>query len=163
MNFDEVAFSRKGMGGEGRLAEEVPPHAAALQGIAAVQARQTEVRLPEMLAIHRVSVSAWSASAARLIGEHNVIAGLDLRYLLADLFYRARALMTQHRGCPAPIIAKVYVGMADARGFEAHQDFVFPRTFHFKRFDLQWTAVAENGSPNLVDFHSNTVSQGQLR
>jgi len=39
------------MGGERRLTEEVPTDSAALQGIATVQALETEVRLVKVLAM----------------------------------------------------------------------------------------------------------------
>jgi hypothetical protein len=50
----------------------------------------------------------------------------------------------------APGLAKVYVGMTDARSGDAHQDFIVPRTFHLEGFNLQGAApLAQDGSLDL--------------
>ncbi len=132
-----------------------------MQRIAAVQAFETEVRLVEVLAIRRVSTPALTAVAAGLVGEHDMIAALDTLHALADLLHHARALMTQHHrvGCPVPVVAEVYIGMADARGDDAHQDFVVSRTFQLEGFDLQGAALlAQNCRLNLVHLYIGMAS-----
>jgi hypothetical protein len=43
--------------------------------------------------------------------------------------------------------------MADARGDEAHQDFLVPRALHLKGFNFQGAAFpAQDGRLNLVPF-----------
>src|SRR5208337_1233865 len=118
-------------------------NAAAMHSIAAVQAFETKVRLPEALAIRRMPTSALPAAAAGLVGEHDMSAARDTLHPLADLFHYTRALMTQHhRGVGrVPVVAEIYIGVADARGDNAHQDLVVSRTFQFERLDLQGAAL----------------------
>jgi hypothetical protein len=48
--------------------------------------------------------------------------------------------------------------MADTGGNEAHQDFVVPRTFQLKGFDLQGAAFfAKNGRLNLVHLNVGII------
>jgi len=148
------------MGGEGRLTEEVAPHAAALQRIAPIQALETKVGPVEVPAMGRMPAPALTAPAARLIGEHDMIAVLDTLHALAPPLDHARTLMTQHHGIVGlhPAVAKVYIGMADARGDEAHQDFVLPRAFQLEGFDLQGAPfLAQDGRLNLVHFHVGMI------
>ena len=140
-NPDEVAFGGEQVGGERRLAEEMAAHAAPVQGIAAVGARQTEVQLVEALATRGVSAPALTALAAGLIGEHDVIAGRDALDALADLFHHPGAFMAQDYRRPIPVIAETDIRVADARGDDSHQDFVRARPFQFEGFDLQGTAA----------------------
>jgi hypothetical protein len=103
------------------------------------------------------------APTARLIGKYDVVTALDTLHSLADLLYHACALMPQHYrlGSPIPVIAVVYIGMADACGDNAHQHFVVARAFHLKRLDLQRAALlAQNGCLNLLYVHVGAVSQG---
>ena len=57
--------------------------------------------------------------------------------LLADPLHHPGAFMTQHHRlvCPAPAVAKVDIGMADARGHNAHQNFLGARALELERFD----------------------------
>jgi hypothetical protein len=74
----------------------------------------------------------------------------------ADLFHHPRTLMAQHHRVAGlkPVVAVIYIGTADARGDESHQDFVIARTFHFEGFDLQRAApLAQNGRFNPVHIH----------
>ena len=133
----------------------MPPYAAALQRIAAIQALETKVGLVEVPAMGRMPAPALTAPAARLIGEHDMIPAPDTLHAFARTFYHARTLMTQYHGIVGlhPAVAKIYIGVADAGGDEAHQDFILPRTFHFEGFDLQGAAfLAQDGRPDLVRF-----------
>jgi hypothetical protein len=61
--------------------------------------------------------------------------------------------MAQHHGIISllPGVAEVYIGVADARGDETHQDFLVPRAFHLQGFDLQRaTLLAQNSRLNPV-------------
>jgi hypothetical protein len=102
--------------GERRLTEEVAPDTAALQGIAAIQSLKTEVGLIETGTMGRTTIPAWPALAAGLVGEHDMIASVDILHRFADLLHHARTLMAQHHGaiCLAPVIAEGNIGMADA-------------------------------------------------
>ena len=57
-----------------------------------------------------------------------MIPGLNTSYSLAYSLYDARPLMTEHHCAVSlvPVVAKVYVGTADARGDEANQNFIVP-------------------------------------
>ena len=69
----------------------------------------------------------------------NRVAAPDTLYTLADLLHHARTLMTKHNGfgCPVPVVVEVYIGMADACGNDAHQDFIVSWTFQLKGLDPQ--------------------------
>src|SRR5512143_250033 len=97
------------MGGEGRLTEKVPPHAAPIKRIAAVQALETEVGLVEVLAMGGVSAPALTAAAAGLIREHDVIARLEPLHALTHPLHHARPLVAQHQGMVSlhPAVAEV--------------------------------------------------------
>jgi hypothetical protein len=114
-NLYEVADCGKGMGGERRLAEKVPPHATAMHRVATVQTFEIKVQLIEALTIGRVSISALSALAAGLVRKHNMISGSYTIDLVADLFYKARSLMSQHDRdlCRVPVVHYVYVRVTD--------------------------------------------------
>ena len=116
VNLDEVALGGQGVGGKGRLTEEVPTDAAALQRIAAVQTCEAKVCLIEALAIRGVSLPAWTAVAAGLVGKHDRVAALDTLHAFTDLFHHARTLMTQHDRAIGfgPVVHKADIGMADA-------------------------------------------------
>jgi hypothetical protein len=94
-------------------------------------------RFLKVLAMRRVSTPALTAAAARLIREHNMITALGTLHAPTHPLYDASTFMTQHHSVVGlvPAVAEVYIGMADARADEAHQDFVFLRTLHFERFD----------------------------
>jgi hypothetical protein len=101
----------------------------------------------------RFSTPALAAVAARLVRKDGMISSLHTPHALAQLFNHACALMPQNyrRVSLVPIVAEVYVGTTNARGHEAHQDFIIPRAFHLKGFDLQGAALfTQNGCPNLV-------------
>ena len=134
------------MGGKRGLAEEVAAHAAAVQGIAAVQARKTEVRLPEALASRRVSLPACGAVAAGLVGEDDVIAGLDGLQVSADFLHDAGPLMAQHHGGAVPVVQEIYICVADAAGDKTYQGFVRPRAFEFQGFEAQAAAAGRSTS-----------------
>jgi hypothetical protein len=108
-----------------------------VQRIAAVQAPESEVCFVKVSAIRRVSAPAWMTAAAGLIREHDMITAFETLHLLADLLHHPATLVTQHHrfGRPAPAIAKVDIGMADARSHDAHQDFLGPRAFQLERLD----------------------------
>ena len=79
----------------------------------------------------------------------------DTLHLLARPLYHARAFMPQHHRIISlrPAVAEVDIGMADARGDEAHQDFVLLRAFQLQGFDLQGApALAQDGRLNRVNF-----------
>jgi len=127
--------------------------AAPGEGIAAIETLETKVRLVAVLAMSRVSTPALAAVAARLIRKDDMIASLYTPHALTHLFNHACALMPQHYGRVSlvPIVAEVYVSTTNARGDEAHQDFIIPRAFYLKGFDLQGAAfLPQNGCPNLV-------------
>ena len=94
-----------------------------------------------------------------------MIPALYALHVLAHPFNHARPLMTQHH-CLAgfvPVVAEVYIGMADARGDEAHQDFVVPRTFQFEGFDLQGAAfLAQDGRLNSGCFDVGRMIHGNF-
>ena len=86
-----------------------------------------------------------------------MISGVDTLYVLAEPFHHARTFMAQHHRavCIVPVIDKAYIGMADARGDDTHQDFIVPRTFHLDGFDPQGPALlAQNSRLNLIHFHT---------
>ena len=144
------------MGGERRLTEEVPADSAALQGIATVEALETEVRLVKVPAMGRVSTAARTAAATGLVGEHDMIATLNALHASANSLHHARTLMTQHHRSVGlvPIVAEVYIRMADTRGDHPHQDFILSGAFHLDGFDLQRaTRLVQNGRPYLLRFH----------
>lgn len=62
------------MRGERRLPEKMAPHTTAAHCIATVQACEIKVQLIEAFTVCRVVVSALSAVAAGLVGEHDMIA-----------------------------------------------------------------------------------------
>ncbi len=82
-----------------------------------------------------------------------MIATLNSSYTLTYLLDHARTLMTQNDRmiCLLPVVAESDIGMADAGGNEAYQNFILSRTFHVEGFDLQGPAfLTQNGCPNLV-------------
>ena len=92
-----------------------------------------------------------------------MIPAFDTLHAFARTFYHARALMTQHHGIVGlhPAVAKIDVGMADARGDKAHQDFVLSRAFHLEGFDLQKAASpAQNSRLNVVYFRAGMTIHG---
>ena len=85
-----------------------------------------------------------------------MIATLDTLHATSDPLHHARTLVTEHRRIIGfvPVIQEVYISMADARGNDAHQNFVISWTFHLNGFDLQGAALlAQNGRLNLVHLH----------
>ena len=104
----------------------MPSNSAALHGIAAVQALETKVRVPEVFAVGRVSASARAAAAAGLVREHHMITGHHTSYALADLFHYAGPLVTQHHRSVGriPVIAEIYVGVANTRGDYTYQNLI---------------------------------------
>src|SRR5512136_2968025 len=101
----------------------------------------------------RLSSPAMTAAAARLVRENDMVASLHGLYALSHLFNHARTLMTQHhrRVGLVPVIAEVYIGATDARGHETHEDFIVPRAFDLKAFDLQRPApLTQYCRSNLV-------------
>jgi hypothetical protein len=154
---------RRKVGRERRLAEKVAAHPAPVQGIAAIEALKTEVRLVEALASGRVAIPALTAAATRLIREHDMFIGLEALHALANPRHHSGTLMAQHHGRPDPVVDEIYISMADARGDEAHQDFVVSRTFQLQGFNLQGaTLLAEDSRLNLVYLHVEMGSQVQL-
>ena len=89
-----------------------------------------------------------------------MIPAFDTLHVLARPLYHARALMPQHHGTVGlgPAVTEIYIGMADARGDEAHQDFILPRAFHPEGFDLQGATLrAQDGRLNRVYFYAGTM------
>ena len=131
----------------------MPSYAAALQSIAPVQPLKAEIQFIKSRTMSRAPIPAFAATTARLIGEHDVIPGLDTLHPLAYLFDDARPFMAQHH-CTIrliPVVAEVYIRTADARGDEADQDFVVPWPLHLEGFDFQRAAfLAQYGRLNRV-------------
>ncbi len=156
-NLDEVSLRSQAVGRKGRLAEEVSPDSASVQGVAPVGTPETEVQVIEVQAVRRAAASAPAATAAGLVGKNDVIASPDALHLLADLFHYAGALVTQHQRpfrSVIPFVDVADVGMADAAGDDADQYLVLPRAFHFEGFDLQGAAPsAQDGRPDLLHVH----------
>jgi hypothetical protein len=134
---------------------------ALLQCIATVQALEAEVQLIKVPAMGRMSASALTATSAGLVGEHDMVATFDPRYTCTDPLHHSRTLMPQHYGDVGliPVITEVYIGVADARGDNTHQDFVLSRAFHLDGFDLKGTtSFAQNGRSYLQCLHVNPFS-----
>ena len=151
------------MGGERRLTEEVASDLAATERVTAVQTLETEVGFPEMLAVGRLPAPALTTPAAGLIGEHDMVSAFDTLHVLARSLHHARALMAQDNGPISlrPAVAEVNIGMADARGDEAHQDFIIPRAFQLEGFDPQGaSSLAQDGRFNLAHSHVGIAGHG---
>jgi len=106
--------------------------------------------------MRRATAPALTTVATGLVGEDDMIATLGSFDASTDPAYYARTLMTQHHRSVGlvPVVAEVNVGMADARGDQAHQDLVLSGTFHLDRFDLQRAALlAQNSRPYSMYFH----------
>jgi hypothetical protein len=100
----------------------------------------------------RAPTFALTAVAARLIRENDVISTFNTFYTLTHLLDHACTFMAQNDRMIRllPVVAEGDIGMADARCYKAHQDFVVSRTFHVEGFNLQGTAsFTQNGRPNL--------------
>jgi hypothetical protein len=91
-----------------------------------------------------------------------VVTPLDALHQLANLSHYSPTLMTKHKGSVRliPIIAEIYIRMANAGSNYAHQNFIVTATFDLKRFELQRaTSIAQHGCLNLLHRHFGAVSQ----
>src|ERR1019366_44844 len=142
----QVAHGRQRVGGEGRLAKEVPVDAAAFKRVTAVQALKTEVGLMEPLTVCRVVSSTGAALTAGLVGEHDMVTDSHTFHPLTESFNHAGPFMAQDRRADPAGVAEVNVSVADATGHQAHEDLVLAGTFHFKFFDPERaTRLAQHG------------------
>jgi hypothetical protein len=142
----QVAHGRQRVGGEGRLAKEVPVDAAAFKRVTAVQALKTEVGLMEPLTVCRVVSSTGTALTAGLIGEHDMVSDLHAFHASTEPLNHAGPFVAQDRRADPAGVAEVNVGVADATGHQAYEDLVLAGTFHFKLFDPEWTTrLAQHG------------------
>jgi hypothetical protein len=86
----------------------------------------------------------------------------DTLHVPADPLHHARTLMTQHHRSIAlfPSVYEAYIGMADPRSDDAHQDLIIPRIFHLEGFDLQGAALfTQNSRLNFVPMQFGMASQ----
>lgn len=102
-----------------------------------------------------------SALTAGLVRKHNMVPALDIFPFLADLIHDPSALMPQNHWAIGffPAVAEAYISMTDARGNNAHQDFIASRTFQLKRFDLQRATPLTQDS--RLDFEHANVRTNQ--
>jgi hypothetical protein len=77
------------------LAKKVTAHAAA-QRDSPVETAEAKIRLPEPLAIRRVTSPARSAAPRGFVGQHHMVAELDSHHRVANSFHYAGAFMTKH-------------------------------------------------------------------
>ena len=96
----DLALIGDGVGGEGGLAEEHAQIGAVflVKTGRAVRQLAEEVQREPGVAARGVTADAVIALAAVLVGQNDVVAGLDAVDHGADLFHDAGALMAQHAG-----------------------------------------------------------------
>jgi hypothetical protein len=85
-----------------------------------------------------------------------MITSLDILYAFTYPFYHTCTLVTQHHSVFGfiPVFAESDIGVTDAGGDKAYQNFVITRTFYLERFNPQRTALlAQDSRLDLVYFH----------
>jgi len=119
------------------------------KGVAAVAPGKAEVQVGEMRAVCRFSGPASRAAPAGLIGQHRVVAALDLPDRAADRFDHPRALVTEHDGPAGTGLADVDIRVTDATSDNAHQYFVGARRRERERLDCERAAaMTQHGGAN---------------
>ncbi|MBA8826801.1 hypothetical protein FHX42_004180 [Saccharopolyspora lacisalsi] len=90
----------------------------------AIGARTREVGLEEMVAVRGAAPDARAAAAARVEGEHDLIAGSDTGDAVTDGFRDPRTLVTEHgrQRHRVPLVADDQVGVAHAGSDHSHED-----------------------------------------
>jgi hypothetical protein len=159
-NFDGVAFGGDGVRGEGGLAKEVGAEAAGFEGVGAVESFAGEVEAEEVVAVGGLSAPTGGTAAAGLVGEDDVVAGTEGFDFAANAFDDARAFVAEDDVAAAG--GAVEVGVADADGGDAHENFVVAGRFDFDAAEFEVIRVPCDGDFNgdHVARHYSTAASG---
>lgn len=97
----------------------------------------TEIQREEIAAVRTVATTTGIAVAALAVGQHDMVAGLQLAHVGADRLDDARTLMAQHRRQRHRIVLVTHdqVGMAQAGRYDLHQHFVVLRAAQARLLD----------------------------
>ena len=149
------------IGGKGRLTEEVGVQAFAVLAAdpgGPVQASAGEIGVPDPVAIGRVGARTRFAVAARVIGQDDVIAGLDMGDGRADPLHHPGAFMAeygrQRRG--HQLMLDVGVSRADSGGDHPDQHLVGARLLDDYRADHEGGVLPIHHCGSGCDAHATT-------
>ncbi|MCB5283485.1 hypothetical protein BJQ89_03254 [Arthrobacter sp. ES1] len=161
-----------GVGGEAGDAQVVvdlfaaaaQPHRSVQEGTFAVAPGTSGAGEPPIFPAIRAPFAAGQE------GHHNTLAGRQVLDLRADLDDASRSLMPQqhrHRAHPVPV-HNAQIRVADAGGFDLHQDLGGPRTVQLQLGDGDGLGVSERaGAPDFLEYSTGdlhcSLSVGSLQ